>query len=121
MFLIGLQLNPATIAAGQSLSGAVSLGAFTLVGISMPAAWTAAGLSFQASPDGGATWQELYDTAGNEITFTAAAGQFLMLAATPSYDWRGINMVKVRSGTASVAVNQAAQAVVNLITRPEMI
>ncbi len=37
MLSVGITLNPATIAAGASLSGPVSLGALTLVGISMPA------------------------------------------------------------------------------------
>ncbi len=121
MFLIGLTLNPASIAAGQSLSGPVSLGAFTLVGISMPTAWTTASLTFQASPDGGTTWQDIYDGAGNEVMITAAAQQFVMLPNFPSYDWRGINMLQVRSGTTGAPVNQVAAAVVNLITRSAML
>lgn len=121
MFQIGITLNPAVIASGQSLSAACPLGALTVVGFSMPAAWTAAALTFQVSPDGGTTWQELYDGAGNEVTVQAAAGQFVIPLADPSYLWRGINMVKVRSGTASAPVNQAAAATVNLVTRSEMI
>jgi hypothetical protein len=121
VFLIGLTLTPATIAAGASQSGPVSLGALTLVGISMPAAWTTAALTFQVSPDGGTTWQELYDGAGNEITITGAAGQFLILPPFPSYDWRGVNMLQVRSGTAGSPVNQVAQAIINLVTRQEQI
>ena len=119
MFQIGITLNPVAIAAGQSLSAACPLGALTLVGISMPAAWTAAALTFQVSPDGGTTWQELYDGAGNAITITAAAGQFVIPLADPSYFWRGINMIKVRSGTAAVPVNQVAAAAINLVTRSE--
>ena len=120
MFSVGITLNPATIAAGTALSGPCALGALTLVGISMPAVWNAAPLTFQVSPDGGVTWQELFDGAGNEVTITAAAGQFVIPLADPSYLWRGINMVQVRSGTASAPVNQAAGAVVNLVTRSEM-
>lgn len=119
MFAVGITLNPVVIAAGASLSAACPLGALTLAGISMPAVWTAAALTFQVSPDGGATWQELYDGAGNPVTVTAAAGQFVVPVANPSYVWRGINMVKVRSGTAAAPVNQAAAATVNLVTRPE--
>ena len=121
MFLIGLQLNPATIADSASLSGAVPLGAFTLCGISMPAVWATAPISFQASPDGGTTWQNLFDSAGNEIVLTVAAGQMIMMAAYPSYDWRGVNMLKVRSGTAAAPVNQSGGTVVNIVTRPEQI
>jgi hypothetical protein len=121
MYSIGLTLNPATILPGASLSGPVGLGALTLVGISMPPVWAAAALTFQVSPDGGTTWQELYDSAGNEITVTAAANQYLMLLAEPSYDWRGVNMVQVRSGTLAAPVVQAAGAVINIVTRSEML
>jgi hypothetical protein len=121
MLSVGITLNPASIGAGTSLSGPVALGALTLVGISMPSTWTAAVLTFQASPDGGTTWQELYDGSGNEVTITAAAGQFVILEADPSYMWRGVNMVQLRSGTSAAPVNQVAAAVVNLVTRAEML
>jgi len=120
MFSVGITLNPATIAAGTALSGPCALGALTLVGISMPTVWTAAPLTFQVSPDG-VTWQELYDGAGNEVTVTAAAGQFVIPLADPSYLWRGVNLVQVRSGTAAAPVNQVAAAVINLVTRSEML
>lgn len=120
MLSVGITLNPATIAAGTALSGPVALGALTLVGISMPAAWTAAPLTFQVSPDG-VTWQELYDGAGNEVTIQAAANQFIIPLANPSYLWRGVNLVQVRSGTLAEPVNQVAAATINLITRSEML
>ena len=103
------------------MSSPCSLGALTLVGISMPAVWTAAALTFQVSPDGGTTWQELYDGAGNEVTIFAAAGQFVIPLLDPSYLWRGVNMVQVRSETAGSPVNQVAAAVVNIVTRSEML
>ena len=120
MLSVGITLNPATIAAGASLSGPVSLGALTLVGISMPATWTPAPLTFQVSPDG-STWQELYDGAGNEVTIFAAAGQFIIPLLDPSYLWRGVNLLQVRSGTLAAPVNQVAAAVVNIVTRSEML
>jgi hypothetical protein len=120
MFLIGITPQLASIAAGASLSGEVGLGAFTLVGISMPAVWTTAALTFQTSIDD-ATWQELYDDAGNEVSITGAAGQFLILPKYPSYIWRGVNLLKVRSGTSGSPVNQVAAATVTLITRSEML
>lgn len=118
MFLIGIHSYLATIAPGASLSGSVATGVDTLVGISMPATWTAATLTFQVSPDGGTTWQELYDGAGNEISITAAANQFIQMT---SYLWRGMNMFKVRSGTLAVPVAQSAAAVITLIARPEQV
>jgi hypothetical protein len=35
--------------------------------------------------------------------------------------WRGVNMVQLRSGTSAAPVNQVAAAVVNLVTRAEML
>ncbi len=120
MLSVGITLNPATILAGASLSGPVPLGALTLVGISMPLVWTAASLTFQVSPDG-VTWQELYDGAGNEVTIVAAAGVFIIPLVIPSYDWRGVNLVQVRSGSLAAPVNQVATAIINIVTRSELL
>jgi hypothetical protein len=105
---------PATIAAGASLSGQTDLYPGTLVGIWMPASWTSASLTFQVSPDGGATWLELYTYAGSNLVLTVAAGQFIAVDPT---QWKGIYSVKVRSGTSATPVTQGAQAIVNLIVR----
>jgi len=107
----------ATIAAGAALSGPVQLGRKSLVGIVMPAAWTAASLSFQASPDG-ATFDELFylaALASTAFVITApGASQFIMLDPTI---WRGVDTLKVRSGTSGSPVNQVAQAVLTLLAR----
>lgn len=103
----------ATIAAGQSLSGPVAIGPQTLVGIQMPATWTAAVLTFQVSLDGGATWQENYDANG-EVTFQAAAGQYI---AVDYAQWGGVAMLQVRSGTVGAPVNQTSAAVIGLVAR----
>jgi hypothetical protein len=108
-----LELIPATIALGAALSGQVNLGAKTLVGLFMPPAWTAAALTFQASADGGATFGEMRDGAG-AISFTVSAGVFI--GVDPA-EWRGINCIKARSGTAAAPVNQAAQAKINLLVK----
>ena len=121
MLSVGITLNPAMIAAGASLSGP---------GV----AWRAdAGRNLDAGgvdhgapdvsgqPGRGMTWQELYDGAGNEVTITAAAGQFVIPLLDPSYLWRGVNMLQVRSGTLAAPVNQVAAAVVNIVTRSEML
>lgn len=126
----------AVIAAGQSLSngytfsgsqvsgivasGGVAMGADTLVGIQIPSTWTAAAITFQVSPDGGTTWCELYDDAGNEVTITSPpAGAFIVLNGHASYEWRGVNLLKVRSGTSGAPVTQTAGATVTLFGRPE--
>ena len=55
------------------------------------------------------------------VTITAAAGQFIIPLADPSYLWRGVNLLQVRSGTLAAPVNQVAAAVVNIVTRSEML
>ena len=108
-----IDFQTATIASGTSLSAEVPLGQKTLVGIVLPAAWTSASLTFQATPDD-INFSELYDGAGNAVTLTAAAGQFIQIDPTK---WRGITGIKVRSGTAASPVNQAAAAAITLVTR----
>lgn len=94
-----------TIANGASLSGVADLTGFMLAGIQMPAAWTAASLTFQVSIDG-TTYTDMYATDGTEVTVTgAAASRFL--AFVPS-DFAGARYLKVRSGTTGSPVNQGA-------------
>jgi hypothetical protein len=105
-----------TIANGQSLSNAIDLGAKVLSGILIPAAWTAAGLSFQASDDLGVTWQNLYDATGSEVTITSAAvtaGRRISL--DPSL-FVGIDFLKVRSGIQSAPVPQGQSTILTLIS-----
>ncbi len=96
---------PVVIANGASLSSAVQIRAGLLSVIEMPAAWTAANLTFQSSGDG-TNYMNVYDDAGTEVTVTADASRRIQLS--PS-DWAGIQYLKVRSGTSAVAVNQAAE------------
>ena len=109
-----LDVLPATIANGQSLSGALSLGGLRLFGIVMPAAWTAANLTFQMSPDGGTTWVNMYDTNGTELTATAAVSRFIAFDPT---NFASIQSIKVRSGTSGTPVNQGQDSTLQLILR----
>lgn len=112
-----LQTVSAVIASGQSLSAAANLGKWSLVGIVMPSSWTAAGLSFQVSPDG-VNFYELYylsALASTEYVITApAASQWIQLDPA---QWRGINSLKVRSGTAGTPVAQTGGATLTLVCR----
>lgn len=104
-----------TIANGAALSGAVCLGSGVLCAIKMPAAWTAADLTFQVSDDRGVTWDELLDANGTAVTVSGpGAAERLELDAA---DFKSSVFLKVRSGTAAVAVNQAAARTLTLITR----
>lgn len=101
----------ATIAISASLSGAVYLGSGTLSKIIMPAAWTAANLTFQVSDDN-VTYSNLYDASGTEYVVTAAASRAIIV---PVSEFQGFRYLKVRSGTAGVAVNQAAARTLSLV------
>jgi hypothetical protein len=102
--MAALTFVTATIAQNASLSGAVYIGDYRYFAIQMPAAWTAAGLTFQGSLDG-ATYQNLYDDAGNEVSASAAASINISLdsVALKIVPYR---YLKIRSGTAASAVNQ---------------
>lgn len=98
-----------TIANGASLSGEINLGGAMPGAIIMPAAWTAANLTLQVSPDGGVTYYDLYDDAGNEITITAAASRMILFDTIAQLIAIGEgSRLKIRSGTSGTPVNQGA-------------
>lgn len=108
-------LVPATIANGASLSGAVTPPAgYFLAGVQMPAAWTAAGLSFQAAADG-TTFADVFTSAGVEVTVTSLVSQFITIVPTIFAP-----VIKVRSGTTGTPVAQGAGRTLMLIFKPVM-
>lgn len=105
----------ATILSGASLSDGVNLAGHILCGVYMPAGWTAAGISFQASIDG-VTFVDMY-AAGAELTSAAGASQYVALDSSV---FLGVRAIKVRSGTAGVPVNQGAdRALVLAVGKPD--
>ena len=81
----------------------------------MPAAWTAADISFQASLDGGATWHDVYDMQGNNLVLVnPQVGTFYQL--DPS-QFAGLTVIRLQSGDPGAQVNQVAAAAVTLATR----
>lgn len=113
---------PVTIASGGSLSSAVALGGKVLVGLVMPSGWTSADITFQASHDGGTTFGELV-TSDFAAADAIAAVQIHSPAASDfiAFDpakLRGVQSLKVRSGTSGAAVTQGADRIINLIVRP---
>ena len=83
---------------------------FTLDGhipniLEMPAAWDAAGLSFQGSTDG-ATYCFIYDDTGALVTATTAASHRINL---PYAELTNHKYIKVCSGTDAAPVNQTAK------------
>jgi hypothetical protein len=106
------------IAAGQSLSPQIDIGTKSLVALVLPSNWVAAagGISFQASIDGGTTWNELLTLAGTPyaISFTAAGAAYLALSPDIL---RGVQSLKIRSGTSASPVPQTNTVVLQLVTR----
>jgi len=109
----GLTSTTGTIALNASLSGAIAIGNTTPVALIMPAAWTAAGLTLQASVDGVA-YNDVYDQYGNEVTLTVSTSRHVLLDPSVLV---GMTHVKLRSGTAGVPVVQLAARVLTLISR----
>ena len=104
-----------TIPNGASVAPVANLDGFSLVGIEMPAAWTAASLTFQAAASSDANVQNMYDATGTEYTVTAAAARYIQL---PPADFIGVQFLIVRSGTSGTPVAQGADRVIGLVCRP---
>lgn len=109
-----LDYENVTISSGSSVSPAILLGGLRLFGIVMPAEWTAANLTFQASVDGGATWVDWIDSKGAEHYITPVAGKGTPIDPTA---FAAVPMLRLRSGTAALPVNQAADRTITLILR----
>lgn len=106
----------ATIANGAALSGAVNLEHMDLFAIEMPAAWTAAAITFSASYDG-TTYLDVYEDDGDEVSFTVDASRYVLIRDPAKFF--GIKQIKVRSGTTGTPVNQGGARTVNLICIPD--
>ena len=101
------------IANGESLSTALDLDGGVLEGFIMPAAWTAATVSFEGSMDD-TTYYECGDGTA-EVSLVADTGWII---AIPMGSINGLGRyVKVRSGTSVIPVNQAAARTITLLVR----
>lgn len=112
-----LDVVPATIAAAGNLSPAINIGQKTLVGIVVPANWTTAGISFQASYDGGTTFGELLDQTATAIAVSSVTGGAVAHIAFDPTKLKGVNCIKVRSGTSATPVTQTNQVTLQLLLR----
>jgi hypothetical protein len=107
---------------GQSLSQPIALHGKRILGIVMPPAWTAAGVTFSTSMDG-QHYNDVVDPLGNEIVVTAQANQhviFNVLAESWDEGLRsaflaGAKYLLLRSGTLATPVPQAQDSPLNLI------
>jgi hypothetical protein len=105
-----------TIANAANVSGGLDLTSLYLVGLRMPAAWTAADIVVQASPDG-VTWFDLYDQYGNIARVTAEASRTISLVQADFACVRQVRLHSVAVG-ANTDLNQGADRVISLITVP---
>lgn len=102
-----------TIAAGQSLSAIAGLDRQYLVGIAMPAQWTAAEITLQADPGDGVL-RDVYGPLGTELSIPVGANRYILLEPALT---AGLSSLRLRSGTSAAAVNQAAQRALLLVIR----
>lgn len=109
-----LETVSAAIANGASLSGAINLYGLRPFGVVIPAEWTAANLTFQVSLDKGATWINMADQNGNEISATASAGTCVVLNMA---QFASVQYLRLRSGTAATPVAQGGARTLQLILR----
>lgn len=108
----------ATIATGESLSGAVTFGGYALVAMIIPAEWdTATAATFQASVDGSTYYNMYYDASGTstELSVACAASRYIALDTTK---FMGIQYIKVRAGTSGSPSAQTGATVVTLVCFP---
>lgn len=115
-----------TIANGASLSDAASLERRNLVGLVVPTGWTAAGIGFMVSYDGGTTFVQLnildhsVAPAGlDEFEILAAdvpTGEAIYIALDPTM-FLGVTHIKAKSQTAGAAVNQSGAKVLQFVAR----
>lgn len=110
-----------TIANGASMSAGINLDTviptqsnMRLFGLVIPNTWTAANITFQASFDGGTTWNNVLDSSGSEHYLAPVANGFQTIDASV---FASIPMLKIRSGTSAVPVNQEQDSTITLVLR----
>lgn len=93
------------IASGASLGAVVDCAGRVFCGIDMPAAWTAASLTFFAASAQNGTFKQVYRPDGSEYVVTVAASTFVPI---PPLDFAGVRYLKIQSGVNGATVNQSA-------------
>lgn len=113
---------PFTIENGAALSDELGVGADRIVGIVMPTDWTAANITLQAAVGQSATnppvitWGDVVDDAGTELVLATAPSADEYVAIADTRPLLALGVVRLRSGTVGVPVNQGAERTGYLIT-----
>lgn len=113
----GREATAYTIANAASVSDVACLNGVAIIGIIMPAAWTAAALTVEVSADGTNFTGLAYNDAGGQCNSiaTPAPGSAYAFSLAGLLPYR---YVRLRSGTTAAPVNQAADRIITVITRP---
>lgn len=111
----------ATIPNGQAVSGSIFLGGSRIGGIHLPAAWTAADLTFEARVGSG-VWAQVWDDANSEVLIAAATiaarlGDVIVPTLALGQELEGLNEIRLVSGNTAANVNQAADRAFYLILK----
>lgn len=116
-----LQSKAVTIPAGASgLSGEVALGDADIVGFRIGSAWVAAALTLQIAepniynPSQTPTYLDVY-TSGSELSISVAADREIRLTDDLRAALRGVDRLKLRSGTSATPVNQTGGATIDIV------
>lgn len=109
-FPANLVLRKVTIANGVSKSEMIATDGMALVGIFMPAAWTAADIGYEIGWDGNQLDTfAVYSGSGIASTTVATASTFITFPATDSFYGPFLKLTSVAAGGGSVTpVNQGA-------------
>lgn len=106
----------ATIASGASQSDVIDTQGHTSFMLLMPSAWTTAHITFLVSDSPTGTFLKAMSQNGTELDISVAAGGAYALE-TASPQLCIARYIKLRSGTASSPVNQAAERTIKVIMR----
>ena len=109
-----------TIPNAASESGEVNVGQHRIVGIQMPAAWTAAGLFLKALVRSSGVppthvFSTVQDNAGADLVLAAGPVADDYIALPDTVPLRGLGRIKVGSGTGALPVAQGAERILTLI------
>lgn len=105
-----------TIADGQSLSSSADLCGGNLLAIDIPASWTAADMTLQASADG-TTFYDVYNDLGAEVQLPVSSSRRVILFGD---DFKSVRHIKLRSGTSGAPVAQVGAITLTLVVGQEV-
>ncbi len=107
-----------TIAAGASASEIFATQGYAIVGIEMPAAWTAADIGYKSCISGNdSKLRQVFDNGGNPEKTIVAAGHNVAIPQSDTIFSPFMQLISVSSADDTTPVNQVAAAVITLLMR----